>query len=80
MDIKLTKREEELKGKTFADVGVGDWFVDHGGRLMIKRYRLQVGGVWFNAANLHTGILAIFTDDSPVTILEDVEVIYSEVE
>ena len=80
MDIKLTKREEKPKGKTFADVGVGDWFTNYGGYPMIKRNRLQVGGVWFNAVNLCTGTLVPFTDDSPVTILKDVEVIYSEVE
>ena len=80
MDIKLTKREEKPKGKTFADVGVEEWFYSDLGRLMIKRDRVQVGGVWFNAVNLCTGTLVSFTDDSPVTILEDVEVIYSEVE
>ena len=78
MHIKLTKREEELKGKTFADVGVEDWFTDYSGYLMIKR--VQVGGVWFNAVNLCTGTLVAFTDDSPVTILKGVAVVYSDVE
>ena len=80
MNIKLTKREEKPKGKTFADVGVEEWFYSDLGRLMIKRDRVQVGGVWFNAVNLCAGTLVAFADDAHVTILKGVAVVYSEVE
>jgi len=80
MDIQLTKREEKPKGKTFGDVGVEEWFHSDLGRLMIKRDRVQVGGVWFNAVNLCTGTLVTFADDAHVTILKCVAVVYSEVE